>query len=115
MLRKEGFRLAGTLALVLLLASPLAAVSGSRRMGAEGWLDILWSWVAGWAEEGPAIDPDGRPTTDEGPMSDPDGVKLDSMDTPTTDAGPASDPDGVKLHATDMPTTDAGPASDPNG
>lgn len=94
MLRKEGFRIAGALALVLLLASPLAADPGSRRVGAEGWLTILWSWVAGWAEDGPMIDPDGRPTTDDGASIDPNGVKLDSMGKPTTDDGPMSDPNG---------------------
>lgn len=94
MLRKEGFRIAGALALVLMLASPLAAASGSRRMGAEGWLNILWSWVAGWAEDGPMIDPNGRPTTDDGLSIDPDGVKLDSTGQPTTDAGPMIDPNG---------------------
>lgn len=94
MLRKEGFRIAGALALVLLLASPLAADPGSRRVGAEGWLTILWSWVANWAEEGPPSDPNGRPTTDAGPATDPDGVKLDTTDTPTTDDGPMSDPNG---------------------
>lgn len=108
MSRERGTVIAGAVALALLLASPLSAGPGPRRSAGDGWLAMLWSWVGIWAEDGPMIDPDGRPTTDDGPMSDPDG-------RPTTDEGPMIDPDGARIDATGRPMTDEGPMIDPNG
>lgn len=59
MLRRQGFLTAGALALVLLLGSPLAADSDSRRAVGEGLWAGFWNWVASWAEEGLSIDPNG--------------------------------------------------------
>lgn len=103
MSRGKGTVIAGAVALALMLGSPLKADPGSRRAVGEGWLATLWSWAASWAEEGWMIDPNGKPTTDAGPMSDPNGVRA-----PTTDDGPMIDPNG-------QPTTDEGPMTDPNG
>lgn len=103
MSRAKGTVIAGAVALALMLGSPLMADPGTRRAVGEGWLATLWNWVASWAEEGWSIDPNGKPTTDEGPMSAPDGK-------PTTDEGWSIDPDGVLA-----PSTDDGPMIDPNG
>lgn len=103
MSRAKGTVIAGAVALALMLGSPLMADPGTHRTVGERWLATLWSWAVSWVEDGWSIDPNGKPTMDDGPMSDPNGVRA-----PATDDGPMTDPNG-------QPTSDAGPMSDPNG
>jgi hypothetical protein len=112
-----------TTALALLLA--LLAGTAANALPRDGRLNPvsqepaglfapLWDWLARlvasggltavWGEEGPIMNPDGKPA-DAGPIMDPDGY--------SADAGGEMDPNGAP-HGSLLPT-DEGPMMDPNG